>query len=629
MKYIKKTLILLLIIMLGVVTKVKALSHDEPFVDTSKAAPSDFVKTFKTEIPKVASPIYKNGLVTVYFEPKIKKDSVHHYYLYDIEEEETELDGNEEYRYKGEIVDPGIVYIINNGYPNKSYTITSSAAYPDKSPEMNNYTVTQLALWIYNHEVWGKTFSKYDVISNMPTNAFYKDLIVKAKALSDAAKAVHDREWNGGRIIPAMNEPIVSTTSLKVVNTNYLLSEEVEVPTVMLDNFIVTADKGLVVDLNGNPKQTFNPGEKFRIKYNSPESVSITVTIKSSASYDHVYAYKNYTNHDHMDLLLAVTQTEPQNFEKVLTFTYSNENKIRVSNQNSITGAEVAGTTLVIKDQAGNVVVSPWVTTLVPYEVVLDPGTYLLQETIATTGYKLNTQAVKFTVKSDGTLAEPLIMKNEPLKGLKLEYLDGNTGRMLPGAQLRITLEDGTLITNFTTTDSLTYIMLEPGTYKLFEVVPASGYAKSQEVITFVVDNNQITPALEMDSFPLRGFNVTLIDKDTKALIPNAVLALQRADGTDVARWETTDEPYKALVQAGTYYLVEIEAPEDYILSEEKIEVVVDQYGETSEDIVMVNEGAKIPVPITGATKTILVFICSILLIGCGSVLLYKSRKQY
>jgi uncharacterized surface anchored protein len=325
----------------------------------------------------------------------------------------------------------------------------------------------------------------------MPTNAFYKDLIVKAKALSDAAKAVHDREWNGGRIIPAMNEPIVSTTSLKVVNTNYLLSEEVEVPTVMLDNFIVTADKGLVVDLNGNPKQTFNPGEKFRIKYNSPESVSITVTIKSSASYDHVYAYKNYTNHDHMDLLLAVTQTEPQNFEKVLTFTYSNENKIRVSNQNSITGAEVAGTTLVIKDQAGNVVVSPWVTTLVPYEVVLDPGTYLLQETIATTGYKLNTQAVKFTVKSDGTLAEPLIMKNEPLKGLKLEYLDGNTGRMLPGAQLRITLEDGTLITNFTTTDSLTYIMLEPGTYKLFEVVPASGYAKSQEVITFVVDKTE------------------------------------------------------------------------------------------------------------------------------------------
>ena len=629
MKYIKNTLILLLIIMLGMVTKVRALSHNEPFVDTTKQAPSDFVKTFKTEIPRVATPVYKNGLVTVYFEPKIKKDNVHHYYLYDIEEEETELDGNEEYRYKGEIVDPGLVYIIKNGYPNKSYSITNSAAYPDKSPEMNNYTVTQLALWIYNHEVWGKTYAKYDVISNMSTNAFYKDLVVKAKALSDAAKVVHNREWNGSRIIPAMNEPIVSTTSLKVVNTNYLLSEEVEVPTVMLDNFTVTADKGLVVDLNGNPKQTFNPGEKFRIKYNTPESVTIKVTIKSSASYDHVYAYKNYTNHDHMDLLLAVTQNEPQNFEKVLTFTYSNENKIRVSNQNSITGAEVAGTTLVIKDQAGNVIVQPWVTTLNPYEVVLDPGTYLLHETIATTGYKLNTQAVKFTVKSDGTLAEPLIMKNEPLKGLKLEYLDGNTGRMLPGAQLRITLEDGTLITNFTTTDSLTYIMLEPGTYKLFEVVPASGYAKSKEVITFVVDSNQITPALEMDSFPLRGFNVTLVDKDTKKLIPNAVLALQRADGTDVARWETTEEPYRALVQAGTYYLVEITAPDDYILSEEKIEVVVDQYGETSEDIVMMNETAKIPVPITGATRTILVFVCSILLIGCGGVLLYKSRKQY
>ena len=624
-----KLILISIIVLFGLIINVKAVSHNEPFVDTTKSAPSDFVKSFRTEIPKVASPIYKSGLVTVYFEPKIKKDTVHHYFLYDIEEEETELDGNEEYRYKGEIVDPGIVYIIKNGYPNKSYTITSEAAYPDKSKEMNNYTVTQLALWIYNHEVWGKTFSKYDVVDNKPSNAYYADLVTKAKALSDAAKVVHDKEWNGSRIIPAMNEPTVTTTSLKVVNSSYLLSEIVEVPTVMLDKFTVTADKGMIVDLDGNPKQSFVPGEKFRVKYNTPEDVTITVTIKANASYDHVYAYTNYTNHDHMDLLLAVIQNEPQDFTKTLTFKYSNENKIRVSNQNAITGSEVAGTTLVIKDQAGNIMVQPWVTTLNPIEVTLDPGTYLLYETIATTGYKLNTTPVKFTVKSDGTIEEPLIMLNEPLKGLKLEYLDGTNGKMLPGAQLRITLADGTLITNLTTTDKLTYIMLEPGTYKIFEVVPASGYAKSKEEITFVVDNNGITPPLEMNSFPLRGFNVSLIDKDTKKLIPGAVLALQRADGTDVARWETTEEAYKAYVQEGTYYLVEISTTEEYLLSEERIEVVVNKDGETEKDIVMINEVAKIPVPITGATRTILVFVSSLLLIGCGSLLLYKSRKEY
>jgi TQXA domain-containing protein len=615
--------------MLGMVTRVRALSHSEPFVDTTRQAPSDFVKTFRTEIPRVATPVYKNGLVTVYFEPKIKKDNVHHYYLYDIEEEETELNGNEEYRYKGEIVDPGIVYIIKNGYPAKSYSITNSAAYPDKSPEMNNYTVTQLALWIYNHEVWGKTFAKYDVIANMSTNAFYRDLVVKAKALSDAAKAVHDREWNGSRIIPAMNEPVVSSTSLKVVNSNYLLSEVVEVPTVMLDKFTVTADKGMIVDLNGNQKQTFNPGDKFRVRYNTPEDVTIRVTIKANSSYDHLYAYTNYTNHDHMDLLLAVIQNEPQSFEKVLTFSYSNENKIRVSNQNVITGSEVAGTTLVIKDQAGNIVVNPWVTTLNPIEVTLDPGTYLLYETIATTGYKLNSDPVRFTVKSDGTVDEPLIMKNEPLRGLKIEYKDGTTGKMLPGANLRITLTDGTLISNITTTDKLTYITLEPGTYKLFEVVHASGYAKSPEEFTFTVDSNGITEPIEINVYSLKGFTVSLLDKSTKKYIPGAILALQRMDGTEVAKWETTNEPYKAYVQAGTYKLVELSANEEYILSEEEIEVVVNKNGETSKDIIMYNELAKIPVPITGMTRTILVFVSSLLLIGCGFVLLYKSRKQY
>ena len=628
MKSIKLTIITIVALFLLTIN-VKALSHSEPFVDTSKAAPSDFVKSFRTELPRVASPIYKNGLVTVYFEPKIYKDNVHHYFLYDIEEEDTELDGNEEYRYKGEITDPGIVYIIKNGYPTKTYTITSSQAYPDKTVEMNNYTVTQLALWIYNHEVWGKTFAKYDVVNNKPSNAFYADLVTKAKSLSDAAKTVHNNEWNGNRIIPAMNEPVVSSTSLKVVNSNYLLSEVVEVPTVMLDKFTVTADKGMIVDLNGNQKQTFNPGDKFRVRYNTPEDVTIRVTIKANSSYDHLYAYTNYTNHDHMDLLLAVIQNEPQSFEKVLTFSYSNENKIRVSNQNVITGSEVAGTTLVIKDQAGNIVVNPWVTTLNPIEVTLDPGTYLLYETIATTGYKLNSDPVRFTVKSDGTVDEPLIMKNEPLKGLKIEYKDGTTGKMLPGANLRITLTDGTLISNITTTDKLTYITLEPGTYKLFEVVPASGYAKSPEEFTFTVDSNGITEPIEINVYSLKGFTVSLLDKSTKKYIPGAILALQRLDGTEVAKWETTNEPYKAYVQEGTYKLVELSANEEYILSEEEIEVVVNKNGETSKDIIMYNELAKIPVPITGMTRTLLVFVSSLLLIGCGFVLLYKSRKQY
>ena len=80
MKYIKNTLLLLVIVMFVFIVDVKALSHSEPFVDTTKSAPSDFVKTFRTEIPRVASPIYKNGLVTVYFEPKIYKDNVHHYF---------------------------------------------------------------------------------------------------------------------------------------------------------------------------------------------------------------------------------------------------------------------------------------------------------------------------------------------------------------------------------------------------------------------------------------------------------------------------------------------------------------------------------------------------------------------
>jgi len=613
--------------MIGLVfINVKA-TMNEPFVDTSKTRPSTALESFKTATPRVSTETYKNGLATVYIEPLLKRDSNNHYYLYDIEPTESELNGNETYKYKGEITDPGLVYLIKNGYPNKSYTVVNSASYPNKTVEMNNYTITQLAIWIYNHEVWGMNYSKYDIVNNKSQNAFYADIVTKAKSLADAAKTVHNNEWdNGKRIIPSMSDPVTSSTSLKVVNNSYLLSEEVTVPTVMLDTYTVTADKGTIVDLNGNLKNTFNAGEKFKVKYTTPEEVTIKVTIKADNSYDHMYAYKNDSYQDHMDLLVTIIQNEKQNFTKNLTFTYSNNNKVRVSNKNSITNAEVAGATLVIKDQANKEVVSPWVTTKNPKEVTLDPGTYLLYQTIAADGYKLNEEPVRFTVLSDGSLASPLVMLNEPIKGLRIEYVDGNTGDPLPGANLVIK-QNGNVINTITTKNTFSYITLEPGDYVLSEVKPAPGYANYNQDINFTVNSNGVTNKIQMDCYPLTGFYISLMEQGGKTNLAGATLAIERNDGTEVLTFETGEEKYRTYIQEGTYYLVERVAPNGYILSEEKIEFKVDRFGAVHEDIIMYNEPEVIPVPITGATRLVIVVIASVALIGCGVALLVKSKR--
>ena len=65
------------------------------------------------------------------------------------------------------------------------------------------------------------------------------------------------------------------------------------------------------------------------------------------------------------------------------------------------------------------------------------------------------------------------------------------------------------------------------------------------------------------------------------------------------------------------------------MMIEEKIAFTVDRFGKTEKDIVMYNELEEIPVPITGSTRNIIVIIASLVLVGCGSALLWKGKRQY
>ena len=90
MKYIKSLMSLLIVFISVMFINVKATAN-EPFVDTTKARPNDIMESFRTATPTVATPIYKNGLATIYIEPLVKRDSNKNYYLYDIEQTESEL----------------------------------------------------------------------------------------------------------------------------------------------------------------------------------------------------------------------------------------------------------------------------------------------------------------------------------------------------------------------------------------------------------------------------------------------------------------------------------------------------------------------------------------------------------
>ena len=163
---------------------------------------------------------------------------------------------------------------------------------------------------------------------------------------------------------------------------------------------------------------------------------------------------------------------------------------VEISKIDAATGEELPGATLVLKNSKGKEI-DRWVSTNVPHKIKnLEPGKYTLTETIAPDGYKLSTETVTFTVQSDGTVKEKIVMKNYPKEPatVYISKQDATTGEELPGAYLEIRNAKGELVEAWISTDTPHKVQgLEPGKYTLTETIAPDGYELSKETVTFIV----------------------------------------------------------------------------------------------------------------------------------------------
>ena len=86
---------------------------------------------------------------------------------------------------------------------------------------------------------------------------------------------------------------------------------------------------------------------------------------------------------------------------------------IEISCRDGAGESELPGASLEIRD-SNNKVVDSWVSTTIPHKVTLEPGTYTLHETVAPEGFDLTEEAITFTVLADGSVSQPVILKNIP-----------------------------------------------------------------------------------------------------------------------------------------------------------------------------------------------------------------------
>lgn len=213
-----------------------------------------------------------------------------------------------------------------------------------------------------------------------------------------------------------------------------------------------------------------------------------------------------------------VQSFEVKNDGKTITLTVKNTpveivTKARISKQDSTTGKELPGATLVIKNSNGEEI-KKWVSTTKPQEFELEPGTYTLTETIAPVGYQLKTETIEFEVQDDGTVTE-VVMYNTPLKipdepvvpenpdapvyKVIISKQDITTKSELPGATLVIKDSKGKEISRWVSGTTPKEFELEAGDYTLTEIQAPNGYDLSYEVINFTVKaDNTVTTEVVM-----------------------------------------------------------------------------------------------------------------------------------
>lgn len=310
-------------------------------------------------------------------------------------------------------LDKGVLYILQNGYPNKS--ITGNNDY--------DHYITQVAIWWYLDRISGITDTTktgallaYNVKT---TDSDPKGLRPYAKKLVEQAQA-HRNDANPSYDI-IINNPSTQLTMRE--DNKAFVSDYISVSSkANFSNYQVALTDGSknakIVDEKGISKTTFQAGEKFRVVIPASDvtelkmTFHVSVTATTSIPVAYRYTASSNANGDVQDITPGVdykSKTVKASFPLNLITTRVEIEKKDINSKDNLAGAK-----LVLKDINGTVI-EEWTSTADPYKIsFLKAGKYILEEIEAPNGYSLNKQKVEFEVVVDG-LVKTVVMYNEPI----------------------------------------------------------------------------------------------------------------------------------------------------------------------------------------------------------------------
>ena len=255
-----------------------------------------------------------------------------------------------------------------------------------------------------------------------------------------------------------------------------------------------------------------------------------------------------------------------------------------------------------------------------------------INKAYAYTSTRSNVQNTGALYPENSNVSDSTTVKLNVVTIVEISKVDVTTGEELPGAHLVVKDASGKVVDEWTSTNEVHVIKnLTPGKYTLTETIAPDGYILSDETITFTVKSDGSVTKVKMENTPKDKPVVVIskVDSTTGEELAGAHLELRDEKGNLIEAWVSTNESHVIEGLApGKYTLTEVIAPDGYELSKETVTFVVKEDGTVDGKVIMYNTPETIEVPSTGTFKTITTSLIGLLIIGLGSVIVYRNYKK-
>ena len=142
-------------------------------------------------------------------------------------------------------------------------------------------------------------------------------------------------------------------------------------------------------------------------------------------------------------------------------------------------------------------------------------------------------------------------------------------------------------------------------------------------------ENSNVSDSTTVKLNVVTVVEISKVDVTTGEELAGAHLELKDEKGNLIEAWVSTNESHVIEGLApGKYTLTEVIAPDGYELSKETVTFVVKEDGTVDGKVIMYNTPETIEVPSTGTFKTIATSLIGLLIIGLGSVIVYRNYKK-